>query len=102
MRAHATAASHPACPAPTTTMSNCSVNCIDLLFYRFVYVGSLCVFLCETLCSLWLKVLETSPQRTQGFTEQRHRGSLMLRNVSELGILPIRRGEIPIACAGFV
>src|SRR5580658_4245345 len=28
MRAEAMAASHPAWPAPTTTTSNCSVNCI--------------------------------------------------------------------------
>src|SRR6185312_16368276 len=27
MRAQATAPSQPACPAPTTTTSNCSVNC---------------------------------------------------------------------------
>ncbi len=32
MRAAAIAASHPACPAPTTTMSYCSVNGITLLF----------------------------------------------------------------------
>src|SRR5579862_8629724 len=31
MRAHAIAASHPACPAPTTTTSNCSVNDIPRL-----------------------------------------------------------------------
>src|ERR1700722_1922984 len=32
MRAAAVAASHPACPAPTTTTSNCSVNCICGLY----------------------------------------------------------------------
>jgi hypothetical protein len=32
IRAAAIAASHPACPAPTTTMSYCSVNAITLLF----------------------------------------------------------------------
>jgi hypothetical protein len=30
MRAAAIAASHPACPAPTTTTSYCSVNAIQL------------------------------------------------------------------------
>src|SRR5580698_1105124 len=33
MRAAAMAASQPACPAPTTATSNCSVNDIALLFY---------------------------------------------------------------------
>src|SRR5262245_47244767 len=33
MREQATAASQPAWPAPTTTMSNCSVNCTQPLFY---------------------------------------------------------------------
>src|SRR5215813_8097689 len=32
MRAQATAASQPAWPAPTTTMSNCSVNCTENYF----------------------------------------------------------------------
>src|SRR6476620_10333131 len=30
MRAAAIAASQPACPAPTTTTSNCSLNCMDV------------------------------------------------------------------------
>ena len=32
IRAEAIAASHPACPAPTTTMSYCSVNAMTVLF----------------------------------------------------------------------
>src|SRR5438034_10535697 len=35
MREQATAASQPACPAPTITMSNCSVNCT-----KFYFTGS--------------------------------------------------------------
>src|ERR1041384_1968785 len=39
MRAAAMAASHPACPAPTTTTSNCSVKAgMDTAFLDFIRV----------------------------------------------------------------
>jgi hypothetical protein len=38
MRAAAMAASHPACPAPTTATSYCSVNCIS---WQYRLIGRL-------------------------------------------------------------
>src|SRR4051812_20265755 len=102
MRAQATAASHPACPAPTTTMSNCSVNCIDLSFYRFMSAEKAFVaFPCETLCPLWL-AFEPSPRRAQSFTEEEHRGLLSWGSVGERRFLPTGGGKVPIACPCFV
>src|SRR5207253_285802 len=80
IRAQATAASQPACPAPTMTMSNRSVNCICSNYFTG---------------SGW-KTL--SPQR-HGDTEKSLRA---LGSVGEDGFLPFIRREIPIAGTGFV
>ena len=77
MRAQATAASQPACPAPTIAMSKFSVNCTRSLFYR--------------------------PEKKIFTTEtQSHREGLLAFYICEDGLLPIVRGEIPVAGAGFV
>src|SRR6266700_5669964 len=81
MRPQATAASQPACPAPTMTMSNCSVNCIFLKpFYRHRVEKPF------------------SPQR-HGDSEKPLR---LLGGVGKDSFLPSIGWEIPITCAGFV
>src|SRR6266853_6988505 len=86
MRAAAMAASHPACPAPTTTTSNCSVN------------GGM-----ASLHSSKDYVMEDGrPSSRAGTPSSTSSLELRAADIGERNFLPLRRGKIPIAGAGFV
>src|SRR6478609_5833747 len=88
MRAAAMAASQPACPAPTTTTSNCSVK------------GGTAAF-----------ILARSAELNGGRASRRPAGrgrpaimqlELRTTDICERDFLPLGRGKIPVAGAGFM